>query len=128
MRSLLFAALLASPLQAQTPMSASEFDAAVTGQTIYYNDGLGTYAGVEAYHPHNRVTWVAPGGICQKGTWFQDGSEICFRYEGQSGPVCWTFFQTDGRLMASPSPGAAPWEAFRITTDPIPCTSPFVGS
>lgn len=130
MRTLaLLAALLPTPLAADGPLNAAEFDAAVTGFTVYYNDGFGNYAGVEAYHPRNRVTWVAPGGTCQKGTWFQDGPEICFIYEGQVFPVCWTFFYEGDRLMANPTPdGTAPWEAITITTDPIPCTSPFVGS
>ena len=127
-RALALCLLLAAPATAQEYMDADAFEEAVTGNSVYYNDGTGQYAGVEAYHPRNRVTWVAPGGICEKGTWYQEGSQICFLYDGNPFPACWGFFREDGRLMAEPTPGGVPWEAFRVTTDPIPCESPFVGS
>ena len=127
--AVLFATLLAAPLAAQDSLDAAGFDAAVTGFTVTYNDGFGNYAGVEAYHPHNRVTWVADGGTCQKGRWYQEGSEICFLYDGQSFPVCWTFYYEAGNLMAATVPGSpTPWQAIDISTDPISCNSPFVGS
>jgi len=122
--------LLASTATAQTFMTAEDFDAYATGNTIYYNRASGDYAGVEAYHPRQRVTWVADGGECQKGTWFEDTQtqQICFLYDGTSFPVCWGFYLDGGVLMAEPSPGSAPWAAFEVTSDPIPCTSPFLGS
>ncbi len=122
------AAAATTAAMAQEPMDASAFADAVTGFTVTYNNASGNYAGVEAYHPGNRVTWIGEGGTCQKGTWYQNGSEICFAYQGQFQHPCWTFFQSGGTLMAAPSPTAEPWTATSITTDPIGCTSPFLGS
>ncbi len=121
-------AALALPASAQDFMDADAFDAYATGNTIYWNNGSGTHAGIEAYHPNRRVTWIAEGGICQKGTWEQVGEEICFTYQGQDLPACWRFYDDGGTFNALPSLGAAPWAASQITTSPIPCTSPFVGS
>ncbi len=124
----IFLSLLAAPALAQDYLDEAGFDAVATGHTITYNDSLGMFAGVEAYHPNRRVTWVADGGTCQKGRWFPQGSEICFVYEGSTTPVCWGFRMEAGRLLAEPSPGAAPWVATSISTEPIACQSPFVGS
>lgn len=83
------------------PMSAAEFEAYVTGKTLYYGNN-GVAYGAEIYHENRRVTWSFLDGECKDGYWYEaEQSNICFVYEDRSDPQCWTFEQTSRGLRAT---------------------------
>lgn len=81
------------------PMTAAEFEAYVTGKTLYYGRS-GTAYGAEIYHENRRVTWSFLDGECKDGYWYDDGPNICFVYEDRPEPQCWTFERGTGGLTA----------------------------
>ncbi|MEM1431658.1 MAG: hypothetical protein AAGG09_19550 [Pseudomonadota bacterium] len=98
--ALLLALLTANWASAgQRPMSASEFEDYTEGKTLYFYSGGEAY-GVEEYHPDRRVTWSFLDGQCKEGVWYPQGDEICFIYEDNPTPQCWTFYEEAGRLRA----------------------------
>jgi len=127
--ALLAAVLAALPLaaNAQTPMSAAEFEAYVTGKTLLYSAGNGAYGG-EDYLPGRRVRWSFLDGRCLDGTWYDDGPEICFVYEDDPAPICWLFYETPAGLVAEVSGGQG--ETLYETGEapgPLYCLGPEVG-
>lgn len=113
---------------AQTPMTAAEFDAYVTGKTITYHQ-FGLPYGIEEYLPDRKVRWAFSEDECQYGRWYEEDSSICFVYEYDPEPQCWTFW-TDARglngLFNGNAPEAALVEAGQSTTG-LPCPGPDVG-
>lgn len=102
MKALLLAlAVLASPALAQQgqPLTGGEFDAYTRGKTLLYGTGGSEYGG-EDYLPDHHVRWSFLDGDCLNGTWYQSGKLICFVYEDDPTPVCWTFFKGPGGLIA----------------------------
>ena len=94
------AALVAGMARAEpTALTGEAFDKAVTGRTFHYRAGLSSF-GAEQYLPGRRVIWAFTGDDCEKGVWYPEGDDICFLYDGQDGPVCWSFLQTDTGLVA----------------------------
>lgn len=92
--------LMTAPAFAE-PMSAAEFEAYVTGKTLYYGSQGSAY-GAEIYHENRRVTWSFLDGECKEGHWYEaEGSNICFVYEDRSDPQCWTFEKTGRGLRAT---------------------------
>ncbi|MBM7068741.1 hypothetical protein [Actibacterium sp. 188UL27-1] len=125
-----FAFLIATvtPVLAETPMSAAEFDAYTQGKTLYfYNDGQAY--GVEQYLPNNRVRWSFLDGECKDGTWYQSGEFICFVYEDREDPQCWTFFKQGNSLRAlfEDDPNATELYEAGNTDDEMLCLGPEVG-
>jgi len=82
-------------------MSASEFEAYVTGRTLYYYNGTNMPYGAEVYLPNRRVRWSFLDGECKDGYWYEEGAQICFVYEDRIDPQCWSFEQGPGGLTAS---------------------------
>lgn len=114
---------LASP-----PLTAEEFDSYVTGQTITYHQ-QDTLFGIEEYLPGRKVRWSVAPGHCQYGTWYPEDEAICFVYEDDPSPHCWTFWMEDGALAAlstAATPGAELHEIDRSPT-PLACPGPDVG-
>lgn len=99
MRLALAVALLAAPLCAETPMSASEFEAYAKGRTLTFATESGPY-GIERYLPGRRVIWSFLDGECQEGVWYEEGSAICFLYDFDPEPQCWEMFAEGDRLRA----------------------------
>lgn len=91
--------LFALPAAAE-PMSAAEFEAYVTGRTLYYGNQGSAY-GAEIYHENRRVTWSFLDGECKEGYWYAEGANICFIYEDRPEPQCWTFEKTGNGLRAT---------------------------
>ena len=128
-----FAAALAftlgvQPLLAQTPLTAEEFEAHVTGKTVTYRQGQSIF-GIEEYLPGRKVQWSFAPGECQYGSWYAEGSYICFVYEYDPAPHCWTFWKEDGALVAlsdTGQPGEELHEADRSDT-PLACPGPDIG-
>lgn len=123
----------AGPAAAETadalaPMSAEQFDALSVGRTLTYATG-GMVYGTEQYLPGRRVLWAFTGDICKTGSWFPQGDEICFRYEGVEALQCWTFYDTPGGLSARfrGDPDAAPLVAVGDSDQPLACLGPQVG-
>jgi hypothetical protein len=96
---LLAFALAAPPVLAEDPpLSAEAFEAFVQGRTFDTHDLTGRY-GVETFLPGRRAIW-RDAAQCLEGTWRPLGEMICFDYQGEPGPYCWTYHDRGGWLMA----------------------------
>jgi len=87
--------VLALPVQAQTPMTAAEFEAYVTGRTLTFGFEGQAY-GVEEFREGRRTTWAFMQEECREGSWFPRGEQICFVYDDR--PLdehCWIFWQEE---------------------------------
>jgi hypothetical protein len=130
-RELLVFLALALPLPAAAaqPMSAQEFEAYVTGKTLTYNAGGQPY-GVEQYLKNRRVRWAFLGDDCVEGQWYEDNGMICFVYENEEGPQCWTFERAAGGLVAHFQSNPASPEIYEARQDdkPMQCLGPKVGT
>ena len=91
--------LAALPALGEQAMNSAEFDANTRGKTLYYGADGATY-GVERYMDNQRVVWSFLDGKCQDGIWYEEAGQICFVYENQPDPQCWTFSQSPGGLIA----------------------------
>ena len=126
--ALLAAALTATALPAAEPMSAAEFESYVTGKTLYFGQNGEAY-GVEKYFPDRRVRWSFLDGNCKEGFWYEEAGEICFVYEDNPGPQCWSFFREGGNLRAvfeSDPQNTTLYEANQ-DDEPMVCLGPEVG-
>lgn len=117
------------PALAQTPLTADQFEAHVTGHTITYRQFSGIF-GVEEYLAGRQVRWSVAENLCQYGSWYPEGEAICFVYEHDPTPHCWTFWLEAGSLRAlsvNDLPGAELSEVDRTTT-PLSCPGPDIGA
>lgn len=111
-----------------TPITAETFETHVTGKTVTYHQH-GFLFGIEEYLPDRKVRWSVTADTCQYGVWYPSGQDICFVYEDDPTPACWTFWLKDGALVAL-STEAAPGQELHETsadTTPLPCPGPDVG-
>jgi hypothetical protein len=115
-------------LAAEQPLSAEQFEALSVGRTFFYNSG-GTSYGAEQYLPGRRVIWAFTGDDCRKGTWYPEGKYICFVYEDDLDPQCWTFFRGAGGLTAQfrDDPVGEPLIAVEESPEPMACMGPDIG-
>jgi hypothetical protein len=91
--------LLATALQARTLMTAEEFEAFSTGQTLdYWVDGA--YWGSERHLANRQTLDGDDEGACHAGTWFPKADAICFVYDGDTGEHCWQFWRDGDRVTA----------------------------
>ncbi|MBS3979982.1 MAG: hypothetical protein KGZ77_09370 [Rhodobacteraceae bacterium] len=120
--------LVATPALGETPITAARFEAHVTGKTITYNQ-LDSFFGTEEYLPDRRVRWSVAPDHCQYGIWYPQDDDICFVYENDPVPHCWTFWLRDGALVAlsTDSPPGAELHEVAATDQPLPCPGPEVG-
>lgn len=124
-------ALIALPLAAQDlglPLTASEFEAYVTGRTLTYAEG-GQIYGAEAYLPGRRVIWSFTQDQCRQGHWYARDAQICFVYDDPNGPQCWLFFKGDKGLRAQflGLNGRGTLSEVAQSPDPLRCMEPEVG-
>ena len=128
LRVTLLAVLLAASATAQTPLSAAEFEAYVTGKTLTYSEGGFAY-GIEEYLPDRRVRWSYLDGECQDGTWYEAGEMICFAYEAYEEHQCWTFFLGPRGLSArfENDPEATELIETAQSEEPMLCLGPRTG-
>lgn len=98
---ILFAMVMSLPLTGRTaePLGAEAFDQYTRGKTLFYGFD-GTAYGVERYLPGRRVIWSFLDGQCQEGRWYEDAGQICFVYERNSTPQCWSFLLSPEGLTA----------------------------
>lgn len=129
MRCLTLALLiLAAPALAETPITPEAFETHVTGKTITYRQ-FDSVFGVEEYLEGRKVRWSVEPNECQYGSWYPEADNICFVYEYDPTPSCWTFWLRDGALVAL-SVTAAPGEELhevQSDTQPLPCPGPDIG-
>lgn len=129
MRAALLAFLLASPALAEAPLSAQDFDALTLGRTMTWSE-FGQAYGVEQYLPDRQVRWTVLGDDCKLGHWYPEGQMICFQYEDDPEPDCWTITAAGPDLharYAGTGPDSAP-VVVSETTDPLACFGPKVGA
>jgi hypothetical protein len=113
---------------AAEPMSGAEFEAYVTGKTLYFGQNGQAY-GVEEYLEDRRVRWSFLDGQCKDGVWYEDGDMICFVYEDNPDPQCWSFFRDSGGLRAifENNPNATTLYEAQQSDEPMMCLGPEVG-
>jgi hypothetical protein len=130
MRRLSLALLfLAFPARAEPPLSAEAFDALTQGRTMTWAE-FGQVYGVEQYLPGRRVRWTVLGDDCKIGHWYPEGGLICFQYEDDPEPDCWTLTQGGAGLFAryaGTAPDSAP-VVVEETSAPMACFGPEVGA
>lgn len=128
MRWAVILGLVAAPVWAQTPLTALEFDALTQGKSMTWSE-FGQVYGVEHYLPNRRVRWTLLGDTCVEGSWYAQGSAICFQYDDTPDPVCWEMTPAPTGLNAS-LVGRAGESAFVViepTAEPMACLGPEVG-
>lgn len=120
--------LCASPGLAETPMTATEFDAYATGKTLTYSVDGAVY-GAEQYLPGRRVIWAFKGNVCSDGVWYEEAGLICFRYENNADAQCWNFHSTPSGLRAEFVGDADGTPLSEVDQSPFPlnCAGPDVG-
>jgi hypothetical protein len=76
------------------------------------------------------VRWTVLGDDCKAGHWYPSGDQICFQYEDDPAPDCWTI-TLNGPGMLAHLTGAAPGSepvVVQETTEPMACFGPEVGA
>jgi hypothetical protein len=124
----LLLAVLPLAAAAETPMTAAEFDAFATGKTLDYFVA-GQVFGRETYLPGRTVRWAHTGEECRLGRWYEDAGNICFLYDGDPEPKCWTIWADGDGLAASyitDGPDELPRQVLE-TDEPLACAGPDVG-
>lgn len=100
LRVLLLLLATATPGMAQNLLSAEEFDAYTRGKTLFYGQNGAAY-GAEIYRENRRVEWSFLDGECKPGEWYEDARGlICFVYEDNPDPQCWSFELSPRGLIA----------------------------
>jgi len=127
-RVVLALCLFPLPALTQTPMTGAEFEAYVTGKTITYHQFDAPY-GVEEYLSGRKVRWAFTANECQYGTWYEAGEEICFVYDYDPVPQCWTFWVDARGLNGLFSGNGAGEELTEVeqSDQPLPCPGPDLG-
>jgi hypothetical protein len=130
MRALIFSLILCPTVltAAETPMTAAEFEAYATGKTLTYSQ-FGQVYGAEQYLPGRRVLWAFTNDECREGLWYEEAGQICFVYEHDATPQCWTFWKDAGGLNArfeGDGPSSQLSEVAQ-STEPLLCAGPDVG-
>ena len=112
-----------------TQLTPEQFEAYVTGKTLTYAAlGEAPY-GAEEYLPNRQVRWAFAGQECKNGQWFVDLDLICFVYEDNPMPQCWSFAITPQGLRAQFEnvEGGQTLYSVEETDEPLQCLGPQVG-
>ncbi len=109
-------------------MDADAFETYSQGKTLYFGYDGTTY-GAEEYLPNRRVRWSFMEGQCKEGNWYQDGELICFVYEDDPEPQCWSFYQSDDGLVAQfeNNPDLSTLFEVKQSDKPMVCLGPEIG-
>lgn len=121
-------ALVPAVAAAETPLGAEAFETHVEGKTITYASPGGVF-GIEQYLEDRQVRWSIAPNLCQYGRWYPEGDGICFVYEADPVPHCWTFWLRDGTLVARTSEGGSGFELQEVEASEagLPCPGPDLG-
>ncbi|QJF52038.1 hypothetical protein [Roseobacter ponti] len=90
---------LAAPAVAEGVLDGEAFDAYTRGKTLFYGQDGAAY-GAERYFADRRVQWTFLDGECKEGEWYEQAGQICFVYEDNPDPQCWTFRKNGDGLTA----------------------------
>jgi len=126
----LFAATVAQATDnGAAPLSAAEFEAYTTGKTLTYSRIGSQPYGAEEYLPGRRVQWAFEGDECKMGQWYEDAGQICFVYEDNPVPQCWSFFLRNGGLVAQfeNDQSSEPLYEVAQSDEPLFCPGPQIG-
>lgn len=130
MRLIFVILLLLSPLPAlaQSLMTAQEFDDYTRGKTLFYGTGAEPY-GAEIYLPNRHVRWSFLDGQCKDGEWYEADGLICFIYEDNPTPQCWSFEEGPRGLIArfENDPAVTPLYEAAESREEMLCLGPKVG-
>jgi hypothetical protein len=129
MRRLAVLLLAATPALADPSLTAEAFDALTLGRTMTWAE-FGQVYGVEQYLPGRRVRWTVLGDNCMTGHWYQAGDQICFQYEDDPAPDCWTITLNGPGMIAryATNPPDAEPVVVEETTERMACFGPEVGA
>lgn len=124
----LFATLCALPALAGDTMSAAEFDSYTRGKTLFFGRDGHTY-GAEIYLDDRRVKWSFLDGQCMNGEWYEEDDMICFVYEDNPDPQCWSFTKGSNGLIArfENDPNTSELYEAKDMGDEMLCLGPKVG-
>jgi hypothetical protein len=118
--------LMTGAAEARTLMTAEEFEAFSTGQTLDYWVG-GTFWGSERHLSGRKTLDADAEGPCREGAWFPKDDMICFVYSGDQGEHCWRFWR-DGDSVVAEVAGEDGFSAGVTLADkPLSCPGPDVG-
>ncbi|MBD3663762.1 hypothetical protein [Sulfitobacter aestuariivivens] len=126
----LFVALvaLAAPVLAEPLDTEEKFEAYVGGRTMFFHLGDGRIYASESYLEDRKVRWSRAPGDCLDGDWYEDDGLICFVYENNPEPQCWSVELTRGGLKATSVRGLTPLTIFEAGDgEPQECLGPKVG-
>lgn len=120
--------LLPLPALSADLLTADEFDAYTMGKTLSYV-WQGQEFGKEQYLPGRKVVWAFSGDECRRGEWYEQAGNICFVYEDDPDPKCWSFQQSASGLMAKFVGDPDGTELSEVSQSPTPlaCPGPDVG-
>ena len=93
--------LSAAPLLAEPLDTAQKFQDYVGGKTMFFHLGDGRIHAAETYLSDQKVRWSLATGACLEGEWWAQGGQICFTYENNPDPQCWTVEVTSSGLTAT---------------------------
>lgn len=129
------AAELPSALTSAPAMTGADFESYATGKNMEIGFvGAGAY-GIEHYLPNRRVLWHREGDEeCQTGVWYEQKWQglpsICFVYKHNPEHQCWLLYNEGDSIrtynLKHPTPQME--YTLAVTSDPMPCYSPFLGS
>jgi hypothetical protein len=127
-RALALALVLPVAAQAQDRLTAEEFEAYVTGKTLIYGFEGQSYGG-EDYLENRRVRWSFLDGRCKSGRWYPSDGNICFVYEDNPEPQCWSFYLRGSTLVAQFENNPEYEELYETgeAEGPLQCLGPEVG-
>jgi hypothetical protein len=129
LKPLLIALVLAPlPVLADDYLSGEEFDAYTRGKTLFFGQNSAPY-GAEVYLDNRRVRWSFLDGECKDGEWYEEGDMICFVYEDNPDPQCWTFQIGSAGLIArfENNPAATELYEAQDVGEEMICLGPKIG-
>jgi len=127
-KTLLVMLLAAGAAHAQQALNGAEFDALSRDTTMYFTNN-GQFFGAEQFLPDQRSIWRAQDGTCVNGKWREVAGNICFLYDNNDGPFCWSITTSDAGITVTSTSGPDPLvlELSGQDTQPILCTGPAFG-
>jgi hypothetical protein len=119
--------LMTGATQAQTLMTAEEFEAFSTGRTLdYWVDG--GFSGSEQHLSDRRTIDSLDDGSCLKGRWFPEGDAICFLYEEDPVQHCWRFWSEGASVVAEYVNSNGNFSTtVTLSDEPVNCLGPDAG-
>jgi hypothetical protein len=123
-------ALMALPASGEI-VGPDEFEAMSLNRTLRFTLD-GAPFGAEQFFEGRRTLWQYGDGSCVEGSWYAEGTALCFVYEGDALPYCWHLRRADGGhaayLVIDGVEAASGIALSGIDTRPLDCPGPRVGS